>query len=198
MAIFPDDKNDTATLERPEPKARAERPPPPRNKTGEAQEYYVIDTTIIDPDAKPRIHEQEIIDGSKRVRRTYVFTYNALVRMPAAEALKFLHGYPGFRIFDGPDMLTDNEIFPPPVVNDIMAELSAKLPEDDYVIARFDELTTDALLLRARMRPGGELLGNATGKKAIVEFLTADSRARRQKSATKDAVGDGEADLDEE
>lgn len=61
------------------------------------------------------------------------------------------------------------------------------------VIARYDELTQDALLARATRRHGGEKLTKSTKRAALVDFLINSAPVKEERD--DDLVSDGEVEM---
>lgn len=143
------------------------------------QLWYVVDTTVqIDA---PRTHEQ-IVAG-----RITPFKFEAAtpLAMAPAIALKFLK-HPAF-------IRTDAD------GKEIAYERAPKQPEelgageklilkDNESIARYDELSTAALMQRAAVLPDGEKFASGTkpDREEMIAFITAFKLANRKANAAKE------------
>lgn len=121
--------------------------------------YQVWDSSAT-PQAKERIHE--IIFEGEIIEVT--FNYNKPTLLPFEKAIKFRQD--GFIVKDPAGFQVEG----PNKKNDSVTD---KL-EKNEVIARLDELSLDALIVRAVMRPGGEKYSKSTSKKELIDFLLAD------------------------
>lgn len=110
--------------------------------------------------APVRVHEI-IVDGR---RKPITFKANEKVELPAEEALKFL--------VDESFIITTakeggQRIVPPPKVEDD-GEIRLK---PDECIAKFSEIETKGLVLRAKQLPGGDAITLQTPRDQIIAFL---------------------------
>lgn len=118
----------------------------------------VEDTTAL-VDQPDRIHEMMV--DSKRT--SFTFKAGEKKRLPFDVAIRF--NLPGFIVTDP---RTGNRYEPPPAAPEGGAALLLKPNE---VVARLDELTLDALLVRVKVLPGGEKLTRTHGKDALAAFI---------------------------
>lgn len=126
---------------------------------------HVEDTTAL-PDHPDRVHEM-IVDGR---RTAFTFKPGEKKPMPIDLALRFNQS--GFIVSD-PD--TGDVYEPAPAQPAGAAALVLKANE---VVARLDELTAEALLIRAKVMPGGEALNRSSGKERLMAFV-AEYNARQ-------------------
>ena len=122
--------------------------------------FGVVDPSSIDPNAPPRRH-QILVDGGLV---TYEFSPGVPTRMPEAHAMKFLAS--GFPVVDEKDRS---------VKGFRKSEPDGSVPAlaPDEVIASLDELTQEALLVRAQAAPGGEAFKRGAKKSDLIDFLVA-------------------------
>ena len=144
---------------------------------------YVIDTSAT-PMADTRVHHLRLTGG-----RIAAFTFKAgePLRLPFEQAIQFLKN-DGFVHVDAqgnempfrkapkrPDDLQPGEVF--------------KLDEAETV-ARFDELTTNALILRAAMLPESDAIVRTQDRAAIIPFIIGYYRKTREASTQSDLAED--------
>lgn len=154
----------------------------------EPEILYVEDTNCT-PRHEVRTHEIVIDDYPKPV----TFKYREKVMLPYAEAMKFtVDG--AFRVTD-----EDGKVYEPvkkPRDTSVPVALAA-----NEVVAELHELTQEALLRRAAIKPGGEKLSKSTKKDTIIDFLQAAYAVERTPGRDADAPeadASGEAmDMDE-
>lgn len=115
---------------------------------------------VIDRNAreKPRIHEP--VPG-----RRYALTDAKATLMPREHAVVFLRD-PSFVVYD-----ENGEVVP--TLPSVEASGERKFTELDAgeCVARYDELTSTALLARAMIRPGGSRFTATTPREILVGFL---------------------------
>lgn len=130
-----------------------------------------LDCVPQNDEAKPRQHEFMIAGRP----RTLSFTYGVGVPLPVAVAVKLLK-HPNFvRVGDdGEEMTWKN---PPRQPDEYGAGERLKLAEDQ-TIASYDELTAEALKIRAAQLPGGEVLRTAN-KADVIAFIVKVTAERR-------------------
>ena len=140
----------------------------------------------IDPSAvhgyPPRLHEI-VVDGKAH---PYTFHPSVAVTMPRTHAMKFLKA--GFHVIDPKGNVMVNA----PAGPDPHQTAKFELGEEE-VVARYDELTLEALLLRVNQMIGGERLQRTDGKDAMIAFLKAD-RIKREavfKQRRNDGISSG-------
>ena len=128
-------------------------------------------------DNPSRTHEL-IIGG--RIEK-FIFAYGEYLVLPFNTAIRFSQN-PGFvvehkdgRSFEAPPSDVDERSETPKI------ELA-----DDEVIARFDELTKPALVLRAQLLPGGEDITDRIGKGDVIEFLKQERLAAKKANSVSD------------
>jgi hypothetical protein len=159
----------------------------PKNAPAERPETLtVLDTTAV---SGPRRHTI-IVDGAEV---THEFQPGKPLAMPYAHAMKFL-GIPAFQVADD----QGSRVTPPADPKKSETTEGVHLA-DDEVVARLDELTMEALLLRANMAPGGEKLKKNDGRATVQAFLAGHIKrtkdtARRASARPEDSLGDGSVD----
>jgi hypothetical protein len=122
-----------------------------------------------------RIHDL-VFDGVVEQVR---FTYGEATKLPLSKALKFQKA--GFVVKDAEDVL-----IPTPSETPETVKTQLKVGE---IIARYEELTNEALLLRVAILPGGEAFTRSSKKKELVDFLI-ESEKNRAKPADPTRVND--------
>lgn len=127
------------------------------------------DWTVIDKNAEPgssRIHEP--VKGFR-----YPLMSNERTKMPQAHAVKFLNDV-SFEVRDPEGNVVA------PVPQNAQLRTGEKVPtlQRNETIATFDELTDDALLRRAQLRPGGENLGRDESREGLIKFLTGPEKPK--------------------
>lgn len=123
----------------------------------------VIDTTATH-ESGPRIHEVEI-NGRKN---SYSFTAGTPVDLDQVTAARFLR-HDHFQLVDENGAVLAYKR-PPRQLEDLGAGEQLKLAEDE-TIARFDELTSAALLKRVLAMPGGEAFAKNPDRTAIINHI---------------------------
>lgn len=173
-----------------EPLAASTQPEAPRR-------WSVLDTTCVStppPNAAPgtkalpRVHEHLFDDGV----RSYEFYFGKRLEMTEAEARKFVM-HESFHVFN-----TDGDrVLPTITVFRGFGDTTEKLADNECV-ARFDELTIEALHERAAPLPGGEHINRKTGKAGIIAFLISSRKKKlnQNRSAETREVGGDVDDLD--
>jgi len=143
---------------------------------------------VLDTNARPpcpvRVHEIPLENGGVK---PYTFRQFKWVEMPHAHAVKFLRDE-AFVVADKPD---NEGTRLKPIVDRPSDEPSPSLAPNE-VIARYDELTVGALLIRAQMKPGGEGFTRITKKKDLEKFLTGEVEVGDDAAP---APADGEVDV---
>ena len=126
--------------------------------------YQVIDTsaTVLAPH---RQHDQ-VING---VIKHFDFYYDKQTFLPREIALKFLKE--GF-IVKSPE---GSEVTMPGKDKELSTDKLAK----DEVIAKLDELSLEALIVRSIMLPGGEKFSKSTSRQDLIQFLMGKKGAKR-------------------
>lgn len=114
-----------------------------------------------------RTHEI-VYDGKVKA---FTFKYGEKQKMPVDLALKFLK-HDAFVVTD-PD--TGNRYEPTPAAPDM--GLGVKLQPGECV-ARYDELSLESLIVRAKQLPGGEKLNRNLGKQAVIDFILKQETAK--------------------
>lgn len=159
-------------------KVKAETPPKPM--------LLVLDTTAIN---EPRIHEQTV----EGVIKPFTFERGKPLPLPYEIAAKFLK-HDAFKL-----MNDKGEIIAwkrrPKQPDELGAGERIRLSEDE-TIARFDELSNQALLGRCVELPGGEVftIGKDRPERAdMIAFLVKAAKEKRAATTSKDKdVGEGE------
>lgn len=149
---------------------------------------YVEDLTA-KPGFPPRKHDFLGDDGGVI---SYEFKPSEKKEMATHEAAKFLkHDH---------FLVTDKDGFQiKPIPKDRGEKEARPTLGGDEIVARYDELTIDALITRVNAMPGGGQAGKAWGKKKLIEFLK-DKRESGVKPAAPEAsiedkiFSDGEDD----
>lgn len=168
------------------PAPPAAPPATPKPTKAPDVQLLVLDTTAIN---EPRTHEQ-VVDG---VIRPFVFERGKPLPLPFAIASKFLV-HEAFKL-----MNEKGEIIAwkrhPKQPDELGAGEKIKVG-DDETIARYDELSNNALLQRAVVMPGGEKFAQGKDRPdrgAMISFITEATKLKRRAmlSAEKD-IGDGE------
>lgn len=101
---------------------------------------------------------------------SYTFTQDEKLEMPAGHAMKFLK--------DEAWVVTDHEgnrILP---IEEVKSGQEIPKLRVDQVVARWDELTAQALLTRAQMRRGGEKFRQGAKKSDLIAFLTSEAEVK--------------------
>jgi hypothetical protein len=125
----------------------------------------VLDTTATQQYPE-RTHELRIGDEIKQ----YTFKTGQKLALPAAIAMRFLKE-PSFIVTDQ----DGKRITPPPVEPENPLALGR-----GETIARFDELSADALMIRCKAEPGGDMFKRNTGRQPMIQFLTERADAKRR------------------
>lgn len=140
--------------------------------------YTVVDTNTTPPQVVYAPDGKAIIQGGYRdhdlmvdgIRRTFRFEHGKQLQLERRIAHKFL--LPGFKVFDhtGRELANLPEQPSGGVVN------LTKL-DPNQVVARIDELTVEALYIRAARMPGGDQLREDLGRDALVAWVVDTSAA---------------------
>jgi hypothetical protein len=152
------------------------------SKPAEPKVYYVLDTSAA-PENPSRTHEQ-IIDGGVQ---TFSFTYGKPTALPLAVATKFLR-HDSFKLCDAQGRVVNYRRVPRQP-DDLGAGEKFKLG-DNETIARYDELTTSAILQRALELPGGERFAagiTAEQRPAVIDFIKDTFAKLRKANQSKEA-----------
>lgn len=167
-----------------------------------AAPWYVIDSTATPKDERvygsgPRTHEQ-IVDG---VHMPFTFEYGKPLAMPEKIARKFLK-HDAWKLTDASGTVLPFQR-PPKQPHEAQAGEQFKLADNECV-ARYDELSNEALKTRVLEMPGGEKFADAApSRKAVIEFIvqTKLAIAKANTSKVPDTGKDDfvpEPELDEE
>lgn len=118
--------------------------------------------TVLDKNAreKRRIHETPS-------RKQYALHASEPTPMPKADALVFLRD-PAFVVMD-----PTGRVHVSLPASEAAGDRTAKELEPDQCIARYDELTTEALQARVAARPGGHEIDPTAPRDELVAFLAA-------------------------
>lgn len=138
--------------------------------------YLVLDTTAR-PDIA-RTHEL-IIDG---IPRPFTFHYGKPLELEVAIAVKFLK-HEGFKRVDA-----DGNVIPfkraPKQPDELQAGETLHIAVDE-TIARFDELTNNALQHRCLEMPGGEQFARNPLRQAMIDFIVDRKRTTAKANTAK-------------
>lgn len=134
-------------------------------KTENVETLDVLDTTATQQYPK-RTHELRIGDRIEQ----FTFETGQKLSLPAAIALRFLKE-PSFIVTDA----DGKRITPPPVEPENPLALGR-----GETIARLDELSAEALLIRCKAEPGGEKFKRNVGRQPMIDFLTERLDAKRR------------------
>lgn len=150
----------------------------PNRQPAKPKKAFVLDTTAIE---KPRVHDQ-IVNGQIQ---HYTFEPHKPLALPPEIAAKFLKE-PAFKLVDeqGQPLAYKRQ---PKQPEELGAGEKLVLAEDQ-TIARFDELSTMALMQRTVELPGGEAFaqrGERPERGELVAFLIEAVKSKR--AATKAA-----------
>jgi hypothetical protein len=140
---------------------------------------HVLDTTATH-DGPPREHAMTLEGG---ITRNYRFTAGKPTELPWEIALKFLK-HDAFRLTDA-----DGNLIPwrgtPRQPEDLAAGERFHLA-DDEVVARYDELTTQALQMRCAQMPSGESIARARDRDAMIAFIVERTMKRRLENSMQE------------
>lgn len=159
------------------------KPPKAAAANAVAAPWFVIDTTAQHGSA--RIHDQ-LIDGQPQA---FTFERGKPLEMPAAIAIKFLRDPAFVRTDAGGKPMPYKRA--PKQPEDLGAGERLILAEDETV-ARYDEMSTSALLQRVVELPHGEKFTKAAEKPAredLIEFIVQSKKERRAASKAAPDVG---------
>lgn len=165
---------------------------------------FVLDTTA-QPDSTDSQgktlpgarHHQMPVDG---ILKTFIFEHGKPLEMPRAIALKFLK-HDGWKLTDKDGNLKTFRR-PPKQPHELQAGEQLVVANDETV-ARYDELSTNALQHRVLEMVGGEkFAGSSPNRDAMIDFIVAAKvAAAKLNTSKKPDVGRDEfvpdADLDE-
>lgn len=139
--------------------------------------YLEVTDTTCTPQFPSRTHHITYQGRPAQV----TFEYGKALRLPFDAALKFLKE-PAFIVID-PN--TGEKFDPTPKAPEGVSSAALELAADE-VIAKLDELTQEALFLRAKQLDGSDHLKKGTPKTELIAFLAAkrineDKAAKRSK-----------------
>ena len=141
--------------------------------TAEQSQGFVVDTLAV---AGPRIHS--IITafdkaGKPVLTKQYPLTSDKATPMPLDHAMQFLK--------DSSFVVTDDKgVVLKPLENIEEKATHVQIPEG-YVLAKYEELTRDSLVLRAKVLPNSGAIHPVKSKSAeIIAFLKANEAAKRE------------------
>lgn len=147
---------------------------------------FVVDTLAV---AGPRIHS--IItafdkDGKPALTKQYPLLSDKSTPMPLDHAMQFLK--------DKAFIVTDDKgVVLKPLENIEEKASHVQIPEG-YVLAKYEELTRDSLVLRAKVLPNASGIHPVKTKSAdIIAFLKADEATKRKATSRPEMT---EAELD--
>lgn len=146
--------------------------------------WHVIDTTATPKDERvygsgPRTHEQ-IVDG---VHMPFTFEYGKPLAMPEKIARKFLK-HEAWKLTDEHGTVLPFQR-PPKQPHEAQAGEQFKLADNECV-ARYDELSNEALKARVLEMPGGEKFADAApSRKAVIEFIVQTKLALAKANISK-------------
>jgi len=139
----------------------------------EQSQGFVVDTLAV---AEPRIHS--IItafdkDGKPALTKQYPLTSDKPTPMPLDHAMQFLK--------DKAFIVTNDEGVVMKPLENIEEKASHVQIPDGYVLAKYEELTRDSLVLRAKVLPNSGAIHPVKSKSAdIIVFLKANEAAKRE------------------
>lgn len=180
-----------------QPQQPAPQPQPtPVAPAAKEKEIFVIDLTATpdrrNPDgtlAAPghRQHEM-IVRGQTRV---ITFEHGKPTKLPWTLAMQFLQHHDSFRMTDQDGNEVDWR--PPETKAPDAAQMRL---EDDQVVARLDELSTDALRIRCAIVPGGDEIvsSNSATRDSMIDFLTRFAEEDRKSRLEPDTLAGGGGD----
>jgi hypothetical protein len=140
--------------------------------SAETETLYVMDTTAT-PAYPTRTHEH-LIDG---VPTQFTFAVGQKLPLSIDKALKFLKD-PAFIVTDADGKRYD------PTPKEPTGAAAVELAPNE-LIARIDELSTDALVIRAKQINGGEGFKKQDGREKIIAFLIEKTAATRANEAAR-------------
>lgn len=150
----------------------------------DADFLYVEDPTALanNPDREHELAEFDPKINQTRIL-TFKFTAGEKKKLPMHQALKFLKA--GFIVTDA----DGNSYDPTPIKPSNGTEIALAA---DQCIARYSELTQEALLFRVKQEFGGEVFNKAARKAELVDFLVSRD-AKKLAAAARAESGGGEA-----
>lgn len=170
-------EQDPAPSEAPRPPAGGLRAVSAAPKA-EPDTLFVTDTTCT-PEYPKRTHVI-MVNG---MRETKTFEYGKTLEMPAAHAMKFLPTRE-FIVTDHTGKRYE------PVANPVDRHVNITALSPGQVVASLDELTTKALLVRARTLNGGEKFGANSNRDEMAAFIIAATRGGAAPEAAEEMDGD--------
>lgn len=148
----------------------------------EEDTLFVLDTTATQ-ESGSRTHDM-LVDGRAVPVK---FDYGVPKELPFGVAMRFLKT-PEFQLTDKDGKPRDFQRVPIQP-DELGAGERFRLAEDETV-AKYNELTVDALVMRAVLLPGGEKMSKRFGKDAIVEFIQTATAERRKANTVNEANPD--------
>ena len=104
---------------------------------------------------------------------THRFLPGMWLEMPIDHGMKFIR-HPEFLVREA----GKEELLPRPLdIQDMLRPIDPGMLPADQTVAQYSEMTADALLIRCKMAPGGEVISNKSGKAAMVDFLVQTRKA---------------------
>jgi hypothetical protein len=140
--------------------------------SSEPETLLVLDTTATA--AYPTRTHEHIVDG---LPQQVTFKVGEKLALPVALALKFLKD-PAFIVTDPATGMRYDPTPKEPQGNSL--ELAP-----NEIIARIDELSTDALVIRAKQIDGGENFKKQDGREKLIAFLADKTKANRVREAAR-------------
>lgn len=144
----------------------------------EGVKYLTVTDTTCTPEYPKRTHD--FMYQGRRAQVTFELAKGACLNLPIDIALKFLKDE-AFEVVD-PD--TGSKYDPTPKQPDA-AGASFELGPDE-VVAKLDELTREALFIRAKQLPGSDDLKPNSPKEKLVAFMAASSLRKKQPKGRDD------------
>ena len=134
----------------------------------------------IDGKIIPRLHEAA--PGT-----TYKLFFNEFTKMPEHHARTFLRDE-AFEVHDEHDQRVR------PLSEDAMLRVAPAALAPQMVIANLDELTTEALVTRASVKPGGSRYTSITPREILINFLIEAEHVAQNIRRSDVGVGDVDGD----
>lgn len=149
----------------------------------DAAKMYVMDLTAL-PGHPPREHEM-VVDG---ITRPFKFHAGKPLELPTEIAVKFLKHSTTFKLTDKLGNVQEWR-GAPKQPEDLQAGERLRLGPDETV-ARYAELTDDALFVRVCQMPGGEAVARSSDRAAIITFIMDATAARKKANSVSEADPD--------
>ena len=172
-----DEQEEPEIPEPPAPKAKAK--PKPKAKAAKKEEpgtMFIVDGAAV---REQRIHEM-IVDGDIV---SYGFQPGTPTEVPYAVGVRFLAIPSFYRTDEQGSRLTWRPA--PKQPDEYQPGEQFKLAEDE-VVARYDELSGEALRMRAMMLPGGERFAGPSTRDEMIQFIVERKKATRRANSQAD------------